>query len=170
VIQGRCLCGALRYEFDEPLQHLVHCHCSMCRKHHGAPFASFAAAPLHAFRWKQGEAELRHYESSPGTQRPFCARCGSVGPQTLPAWGMAAAPAGNLQDALGLEPQLHLFVGSRAPWYEIRDALPQHRTWPPEWGDREPERSAPELTPGRLSGSCLCGAQRFELEGPARVM
>ena len=46
MTEGRCLCGALRYQIDGPFVDMLHCHCSMCRKHHGTPFATWAAAPI----------------------------------------------------------------------------------------------------------------------------
>jgi hypothetical protein len=33
---------------------------------------------------------------------------------------------GTLDDDPGVRPSLHLFVGSKAPWHDIADALPQH--------------------------------------------
>jgi hypothetical protein len=30
-----------------------------------------------------------------------------------------------------VRPGEHIFVGSKAPWYEIVGALPQHEEWPP---------------------------------------
>ena len=58
MTDGRCLCGALRYQIDGPFVDMVHCHCSMCRKHHGAPFATWAVAPLSGFRWIGDTATL----------------------------------------------------------------------------------------------------------------
>src|SRR5688572_17400839 len=52
---GACLCGTVRYELDGPFTMMMHCHCSMCRKHHGAPFATFVAAAHSGFRWRSGE-------------------------------------------------------------------------------------------------------------------
>ena len=37
---------------------------------------------------------------------------------------------GSLRDAPSLLPQNHMFVGSKAPWYEIRDDLPQFDRYP----------------------------------------
>jgi len=28
-----------------------------------------------------------------------------------------------------VRPMLHMFVGSKAPWWEIEDSLPQHQEW-----------------------------------------
>ena len=46
----------------------------------------------------------------------------------LPATGTSAVAYGTLSDEPTLRPQYHQFVGSKAPWYEILDALPQHDT------------------------------------------
>lgn len=41
-----------------------------------------------------------------------------------------ALALGTLDDDLGVRPQAHRFVDSRAPWYEIGDHLPQYRGEP----------------------------------------
>lgn len=46
TVTGACLCGAVRFKLEGPFGHMTHCHCSVCRKHHGAPFATFVASPL----------------------------------------------------------------------------------------------------------------------------
>jgi len=35
-VVGSCFCGAITYEIDLPTRACVHCHCSMCRRPHGA--------------------------------------------------------------------------------------------------------------------------------------
>ena len=61
MTEGRCLCGALRYEIDGPFVDMLHCHCSMCRKHHGTAFATWAVAPASGFRWSSDTAALAKY-------------------------------------------------------------------------------------------------------------
>lgn len=168
---GRCLCGAVRYELDGPFSFMVNCHCSICRKEHGAQFVTFAAAPLSGFRWISGEDNLTEYASSPKGKRTFCKTCGSAGPMLAPEMGMAIAPAGNLEGDPGIHPQMHIFTGSKAPGYEITDPLPQHAAYPPEWGDSsQPSRPAAPVKPGVTTGSCLCGAIAWEADGPPAVM
>ena len=43
MIHGSCLCGKVRFELAGPPQFINHCHCSMCRKVHGAAFGSLSA-------------------------------------------------------------------------------------------------------------------------------
>ncbi len=55
VIHGSCLCGSVRYDIDGPFEVMSHCQCSMCRKNHGAAFATFVSVPISGFRWVAGE-------------------------------------------------------------------------------------------------------------------
>ena len=45
AILGGCLCGSIRYEIMAALKDAEHCHCSMCRKAHGAAFSTNAVVP-----------------------------------------------------------------------------------------------------------------------------
>jgi hypothetical protein len=94
------------------------------------------------FRWLQGQDLLSHYEATPGYRRGFCRVCGSPivnwaephspfvqsNPQILDEYGIALA---TLDDDPGIRPESHCFVGSKAPWFEITDDLPQYETYPP---------------------------------------
>jgi hypothetical protein len=166
MTEGRCLCGALRYEIDGPFIDMVHCHCSMCRKHHGTPFATWAAAPLAGFRWLGDTSSLATYRSSEQGHRDFCRICGSVAPMLEEHMGMVIVPAGNLEGDPGIRPTKHMFVGSKAGWYAITDGLPQHEEYPPEFAMPATTRPPVELRPGVTQGSCLCGAVAYEIASP----
>lgn len=147
-----------------------HCHCSICRKHHGAMFATFVAVPGAQFKWLAGEKSVGSYETSPGGSRSFCRVCGSVTPLELPAAGIVFVPPGNLEGDLDARPQSHMFVKSKAPWYEITDGLPQHEAYPP--GFDAPPVQRPVVAPkmGVVQGSCVCGDVAYEMTGlPTRV-
>jgi hypothetical protein len=163
---GRCLCGNVRFELDGPVLNAVHCHCSMCRKHHGAAFATWAAAALSGFRYTAGEDAVGRYASSPGFHRSFCTTCGSVMPERLESAGMAICPAGNLEGDPAIEPGLHMFVGSKASWYEITDELPQFEEFPPQFGMQATPRPPVETTGDDVQGSCLCGEVAYAISGP----
>jgi hypothetical protein len=88
-----------------------------------------AAVPTTAFRWTHGEELLARYESSPGNIRTFCRVCGSTLASIFPAAPTEIGlPLGTLDDDPGVRPEAHVYVGSKAPWHEITDALPQHHT------------------------------------------
>jgi len=170
ITRGSCLCGTVRYEVDGPFESMLSCHCSMCRKHHGAPFATFVSAPLAGLRWLSGQDAVEQYQSSPSGSRGFCRICGSVAPMLIEAMGVVLCPAGNLAGDLGIRPQAHMFVGSKAPWYEITDSLPRHAEYPPEFGAAGLSRPAPAPRPGVIQGSCLCGDIAIEISGQPERM
>ena len=130
AIKGSCLCGAVRYEVTGSFKVIGHCHCSICRKSHGAAYATWGLIDPDQFRWTSGEEFVEGYRSSPGRTRCFCRKCGSP---------LASAHAGTVHEVVlgsvdgdpGARPSEHIFVGSKAPWHEITDSLPQSREWPP---------------------------------------
>ena len=126
---GSCLCGAVRYEVLGPLFEVSHCHCSMCRRQHGAAFATYAQFEAGHFRWVGGESYLKIYETESGAGWCFCIQCGS----TLAASNhgeITSITLGTLQDDPETKPEYHIFVASKAPWFEITDELPKHKTGP----------------------------------------
>jgi len=131
MIRASCLCGDVRFEIGGSVSGVSHCHCSMCRKVHGAAFGTYAAVQAADFRVVAGADQIARYRSSDGVVRTFCARCGS----TL-QWLREAKPEivdvalGILDDDPPVRPSRHIFVGSKAPWHEITDPLPQHDTYP----------------------------------------
>lgn len=129
MIRGSCLCGSVRYEIRGRLTRLTHCHCSMCRKAHGAAFGSYLGAEAEGFAFVAGEGEVAAYRSSPGVRRTFCRRCGAT-LQFLDDSDSAVVwvAAGTLDDDPGIRPLRHIWVGSKAPWYDIEDALPKYDT------------------------------------------
>jgi len=170
MTEGRCLCGSVRYEVAGPFTTMVHCHCSMCRKHHGTPYVTWAVAPLEGYRLHSGEELIEAYESSPGHRRAFCRRCGSRMPALMPGLGLVACPAGNLEGDLGIAPQLHTFTASKAPWYVIEDDLPRFEEYPPGFGTAAIPRAAPAAPAGVICGSCLCAGTAYQITGPAQRM
>lgn len=170
MTRGACLCGTVQYEFTEPFQTMMHCHCSMCRKHHGAVFATFVAGPYSGFRWLAGEDAVDRYASSEHGVRSYCRHCASVAPMLMPDAGFAVMPAGNLEGDPGIRPQGHMFVGSKASWYTITDTLPQHEAMPPELGGGlGVTRPSVAQRDGVADGSCLCGEVAYEVRAPQRM-
>ena len=138
MVSGSCLCGGIQFEADSiPL--MVNCHCSMCRKFHGAAFGSFAFVPFDEFRLLKGQDLIQLYETSPGSYRGFCRVCGSTVPLLPSHPEEVCIPAGLLDDDPGVRPALHLFVGSKAPWWEITDDLPQFEELAPGYGPDDPK-------------------------------
>ena len=135
MITGHCECGRIQFECDGPIEDFCHCHCSQCRRIHGAAFATFAGVARDSFRFLSGEPDLGTYASSATLNRVFCSVCGSnilVDLSTEPE--ALYLSMGAIDGDPPRPPGYHTFVGSKAPWHEITDDLPQHDTeadiWP----------------------------------------
>ncbi len=126
---GSCLCGAVTYQIDAPITSATHCHCSMCRKAHGAAFGTYTNVRRQHFRFTSGEDAVVTYHSSPGVSRTFCRHCGAAlqwyAAQPHPEWLSVAI--GTLDTQLGDIAQKHIYPESKADWYQIADGLPQER-------------------------------------------
>ena len=132
VLHGSCLCQAVRYEISGSIGDASHCHCSQCRKGHGAAFASYGTVRAAEFRFTRGAEAVASYQASPDATRTFCRLCGS----NL-QWCARAHPErlsvalGTLDDDPRLGVARHIFVASKAPWSVIGDGLPQFAEYPP---------------------------------------
>lgn len=125
MIKGSCLCGGIGYRISGPLSGALNCHCSRCRKAHGAAFRSRASVQAADFAFVKGEDLLTFYESSPGTHRGFCRICGSPILSRFDAdASQFGLPLGPLDDDPGVRPAMNVHVASKAPWFEISDDLP----------------------------------------------
>jgi hypothetical protein len=75
VLTGGCQCGAVRFAVSAAPAKVSICHCRMCQKASGAPFASFADIEHADFRWTRGKPAS--FKSSSSAERDFCAACGT---------------------------------------------------------------------------------------------
>jgi hypothetical protein len=121
---GGCFCGEVKYEIDGALGRTYYCHCSRCRKLSGSAFSANAVISPSQFRITQGEASLVAHVDANGVKRTFCSRCGSH--LHVSQGDQMRLRLGSLNTPLGHPLDMHIFVGSRADWFEILDHLPQH--------------------------------------------
>jgi len=117
----------VQYRINGALERVTNCHCSQCRKAHGAAFGTYVRVNWADFEVISGQEEIASFPSSPGVRRTFCKRCGStlqfIRESRKETFSLAL---GTLDDDPGVRPQSHIYVASKAPWFEITDGLPQH--------------------------------------------
>jgi hypothetical protein len=127
MLEGSCACGRVRYEIrGEFIGPVCYCHCWRCRKLSGSSFGTTVPVRAADLVVDSGEAELGSWESSPGIHRFFARCCGSplykrhdAAPEVL------GLRLGTLDSDPGVRVERHFSVGSKAPWVEIHDSLPQ---------------------------------------------
>jgi len=118
-LNGGCFCGSVRYKLSGTLWKARACHCSRCRKaFSGASSAYAELAPASSIEWLSGKSILTVYETGGGWSMGFCSKCGSTlcGMHNHQVHGLTL---GCLDDDPGIEIEMHIFVGSKAPWDHI---------------------------------------------------
>jgi len=107
VVSGNCQCGEVAYEYTGTPKMMMNCHCTRCRKVKGAAHATnvFVAGEFFG--------------------HSFCKTCGSSVPRPRPDGSVFNIPAGGLNQHPGIEAKGHIFVGSKAPWFDVTEDKPQ---------------------------------------------
>ncbi|MBA8884079.1 GFA family protein [Dokdonella fugitiva] len=127
---GSCLCGTVRYEIRGDLGAAYFCHCSRCRKASGSAFAANVVVDGDDFAIVAGADAIGRYRSSPMLVREFCTRCGSPLASRRDGVNQVRVRMGTLDTRQARCPGAHIFVASKADWFEIHDDLPQHADRP----------------------------------------
>jgi hypothetical protein len=170
-IRGACLCGAVALAVAPPYRWFAHCHCSMCRKHHGSLFGTSLGVARSALHWIQGTDDIVHWRATAAFERPFCRRCGSTVPAISHDERYWHVPAGLLDGGLSARPRTHIFVASRSPLVEIDDVLPRYAGYPPGIALPTVATRGAHDDSAAVAGSCLCGAVAFAATAvPRRVV
>lgn len=130
-IIGKCLCEEVKFEIEGNLGPVFNCHCSKCRRWHGAAFRTRASINKSQFKWLSGENNLSSFMSSRNVTKFFCRTCGSPLHSTyLDKPNVLGIPLGGLEGLDDISPEAHIFTNSKASWYEIIDEIPQYEQWP----------------------------------------
>ena len=124
-LSGKCECGAVRYEVADAFLYAANCHCSACRAGTGAAFKPFAGIEREQLEITDGADRLLVW-GEPDGNHTRCGTCGSLLFSVVRDGEYVHVALGSLVDAPAIRPTHHIFVGSKAPWFEITDDLPQH--------------------------------------------
>ncbi len=124
TVTGSCFCGAVEFKIELPTAFCGHCHCSMCRRPHGASFVTWTGVPPAQFAITAGKEHITAYRRSEHGTRSFCAICGSqmfcvTEPEIIDI-ALAA-----LHGKIDRDPEAHYYYDSRAEWTQVNDDLPK---------------------------------------------
>src|SRR5439155_18192177 len=124
VLAGRCECGAVRYRIEDAFVYASNCHCSRCRAATGSAFKAFAGIEREKLEITDG-ADALLIVGGDLLNDTRCASCGSLLFSVVREGEWAHVALGSLVDGPTMPPAKHIFVGSKAPWFEITDDLPR---------------------------------------------
>jgi hypothetical protein len=103
----------------------------MCRKASGSSFATNMLVRESDFVLRSGQDLVKSYRSSPGENRYFCSGCGSpIYSKAAARKGVVSVRCGTLADDPLARPAEHIYVASKAPWFEILDHVRQFEAEP----------------------------------------
>jgi hypothetical protein len=130
---GGCLCGAIRYRLASAPFDAGWCHCRICQLSSGSPAMAFASVKADDWQLERGEDALGTVTSSSFGHRGFCTRCGTPlymkvnhQPETVDF------SVATLDGPDAIQPEFHIFYGSRIGWAEAYDGAPRHERFRPD--------------------------------------
>ncbi len=120
---GSCLCKGVMFEVIAPLNNVVTCHCTQCRKTSGHYAASIIVptAKMELLRFET----LKWFPSMDGVSKGFCADCGSSLFWQLEGRDGWSVSAGAFDDPTGVKVNYHCFTSEKGDYYDISDGCPQ---------------------------------------------
>lgn len=131
LLRGACLCEAVEYVVKDAFEYALNCHCSQCRRATGSAFKPLAGIGRGELSIVRGTDETLVYGDDDAYD-VHCRTCGSLLFSVVRDGAYVHVPMGTLKNEPAIRPSMHIFVGSKAPWYQIADDLPQHENFPPD--------------------------------------
>lgn len=126
MIEGGCLCGKVRFEFNGEISEISMCHCSQCRKAQGSAFVP--VSPINSSKITfEGREHIKEFQTTEKKVRAFCKNCGSPlysARSDLP--GVIRLRIGSVKTQFNCDKKYHIYVDSKATWYDITDNFPQY--------------------------------------------
>ncbi len=134
MIKGSCMCGEVTYSIQGEIGDITHCHCTTCRKAHGAAFSTVASVKINDFTFITGENLMKCYQSSTDKVRCFCSNCGSHIYAHREGQQHYILRLGTLDDDPKAQSKNHIWLSLKAPWYDIDEdsKLPRYEEWADE--------------------------------------
>jgi len=114
----------VRYRVPDEFLYALNCHCSNCRASTGSAFKPLAGIERGKLEVIQGADTLLVWGDDDGNHTR-CGICGSLLYSVVRDGEYVHVALGSLEDEPTIRPTKHIFVGSKAPWFEITDDLPQ---------------------------------------------
>ena len=127
-LAGKCECGAVRYLVADEFLYAANCHCSNCRASTGSAFKAFAGIERSRLEVTDGADRLLVWGEE-DANHTRCGDCGSLLYSVVRDGEYVHVALGSLVDEPSIRPSEHIFVGSKAPWFEITDDLPQNEEY-----------------------------------------
>jgi hypothetical protein len=130
IIDGGCLCGAVRYRIQGAPIASTTCACRTCRKASAAALVPWLHLDAASFAFTAGKPV--EFASSPGVTRTFCGRCGTPLTYWTTSYGTTIdVTTASLDDPEAFPPVIHVWTSHAPSWLKLSDGLPYFEEGPP---------------------------------------
>lgn len=131
MIQGSCLCGKVHYEVELLPNKVFNCHCSYCRKAHGADYVTVTLAKGDTLKITQGAEHFKEFQNEIGGFRAFCSNCGTRLMNYAPDKALfLSVVVATIDTPMEIKPLAHVNVESKAAWHEPYAGIPSFQALP----------------------------------------
>ena len=130
---GRCYCGEIEFEFDDPIHSQLLCHCRECRYLSGGESNASIVSSEKNFRVIKGELKTFARDDLDAPRvRSFCGNCAThICVESPPRPGMLVLKIGTLDDHSWFNPQTAIFCIDQQPFHQIPEGVPSFERTPP---------------------------------------
>ena len=129
---GRCYCGELSYEFDDPIHSQILCHCRECRYLSGGAANTSVIISEKTFRFTNGNPKIfKRDDLEKPRIRYFCGTCGThICVESPPRPGMLVLKIGTLDDHSWFSPQSAIYCIDKQAYQHIPKEIPNFERVP----------------------------------------
>lgn len=130
TLHAQCSCSQVRFILNDELEYAFYCHCSRCRARTGSAFAAIGGICVEKLEVIAGHEHLLLEGECSDGYGARCSRCFAFLFAAVRGRKYLHVALGVLVDPPSRVPDHHIHVGSKAPWYQITDSLPQYEELP----------------------------------------
>jgi hypothetical protein len=130
MLNGWCLCGEVRFTVEDSFSYAFYCHCSRCRLRTGSAFASIGGISIDKVQVTGSREHLLIEDESSDGYGVRCNKCHAFLFAAVRDRKYIHVSLGVLIDTPSRLPDHPIHVGSKTPWYQITDSLPQYDVLP----------------------------------------
>ncbi len=137
-ITGRCQCGQVKYQLNEPPLMTIVCHCTDCQRHSGGSYSISMVFSKQSFQLLDGERSCWQKQCDSGARADcyFCPTCSNrIYHVTDSMPELLRLKAGTLDDTSWFTPEMHVWVKSKQPWVLIPKGVAVFETQPESPGE-----------------------------------
>jgi len=147
--EGRCVCGAVRFEIDVPAVWSWHDHSAASRHAQGCAYATYVGSWRSRFRMLEGEGEVARFEDADaGTVRNFCRRCGTpLFYERQRAPQIVNIPRALFTSRTGREARYHMNMSQVADWTYMGEPLAPLKGYPGVLRERPRRKKRRDIDP-----------------------